>query len=65
MASQARAKQQAEKTVLMTQKLREQEKLRRAANIGPVPLRIHFPDDVILQASLFFDTDSCKQVCLC
>ncbi|KAL0049556.1 hypothetical protein WJX82_004745 [Trebouxia sp. C0006] len=35
---------------LKTQKLREQDERRRAEQFGPVPVRIHFPDDTIVQA---------------
>ena len=35
---------------LKTQKLREQDERRRAEQIGPVPVRIHFPDNSIIQA---------------
>ncbi|KAA6416558.1 MAG: plant UBX domain-containing 1 [Trebouxia sp. A1-2] len=35
---------------LKTQKLREQDERRRAEQFGPVPVRIHFPDDSIVQA---------------
>ncbi len=35
---------------LKTQKLREQDERRRAEQFGPVPVRIHFPDDSIIQA---------------
>ena len=35
---------------LKTQKLREQDERRRAEQFGPVPVRIHFPDDTIIQA---------------
>lgn len=36
---------------LKTQKLREAEEAARAAGYGPVAIRLHFPDGVILQAS--------------
>lgn len=35
---------------LKTQKLREQDQRRRAEQFGPVPVRVHWPDGVILQA---------------
>ena len=35
---------------LKTRKLREQEERKRAEQIGPVPVRIHLPDDNIIQA---------------
>ncbi|BDA50940.1 probable tether containing UBX domain for GLUT4 at C-terminar half [Coccomyxa sp. Obi] len=50
VAGQARERARAE-TGLRTQKLREDEMRRRAAALGPVPIRVHFPDDIILQAS--------------
>ena len=49
VAGQARERARAE-TGLRTQKLREAEMRRRAASLGPVPIRVHFPDDIILQA---------------
>ena len=48
VAGQARERARAE-TGLRTQKLREEEMRRRAAALGPVPIRVHFPDDIILQ----------------
>ena len=35
---------------LKTQKLREQDERRRAEQFGPVPVRVYFPDDTIIQA---------------
>ena len=35
---------------LKTQKLRDQDERRRAEQFGPVPVRIHFPDNSIVQA---------------
>ena len=35
---------------LKTQKLREQDERRRAEQFGPVPVRVHFPDGVVIQA---------------
>src|SRR5579875_3613557 len=31
-------------------RLREAEEARRAAELGPVPIRVHFPDGLVLQA---------------
>jgi hypothetical protein len=50
VASHAQARQRMEAATLMTQRMREQEARRRAASLGPVPVRIHFPDALILQA---------------
>ena len=36
---------------LKTHALREAEERARAAAYGPVPVRVHFPDGVILQAT--------------
>ncbi|KAK9826039.1 hypothetical protein WJX74_007186 [Apatococcus lobatus] len=36
---------------LKTGKMREQEASQKAARLGPVPIRIHLPDNLILQAS--------------
>ena len=48
-AGHARERAHAE-SGLRTQKLREEEMRRRAASLGPVPIRVHFPDAIILQA---------------
>jgi hypothetical protein len=47
-AAHARAQRAAE-AGLRTGKLREAEDARRAARLGPVPIRVHLPDDSILQ----------------
>lgn len=37
---------------LKTKKLRDQEALARAQAMGPVPIRVHFPDGLILQVNV-------------
>lgn len=34
-------------------RLREAEEARRAAELGPVPIRVHFPDGLVLQVQPF------------
>jgi hypothetical protein len=51
MAGQQAAKARAE-SGLRTEKLREQEMRRRAAALRPVPIHVHFPDGLTLQAML-------------
>lgn len=36
---------------MKTQKLREQDERRRAEQLGPIPVRVHFPDGSIVQAN--------------
>lgn len=48
VAGQARERARAE-SGLRTQKLRDEEIRRRAAALGPVPIRVHFPNDIVLQ----------------
>jgi len=61
MAGYTAARRASEQRTLMTRQMREAEMARKAASFGQVPIRIEFPDGMVLQAS-FAATETLEQL---